>query len=109
MVKNDHQGEPDALTENSKIGNDLKAIILQLKENIQGKRELDSSAGFLQKFLERGAKSGERESLFSEKVLGVIDNLVKDVETLQLLSKLSDSFRTFLPIQWDELKRGELV
>jgi hypothetical protein len=109
MVKNDHQGEPEALTENSKIGNDLKAIILQLKANIQGKRELDSSAGFLQKFLEQAAKSGEKESPFSEKVLGVIDNLVKDVETLQLLSKLSDSLHTFLPIRWDQLKQGELV
>ncbi len=109
MVKNDHQGEPDALTENSKIGNDLKAIILQLKENIQGKRELDSPAGFLQKFLEQGAKSGEKESPFPQKILGVIDSLVKDVETFQLLSKVSDSFHTFLPIQWDELKRGELV
>lgn len=109
MVKSDHQGEPATLTDNSKIDHDLKAIILQLKENIQGKRELDSPTGFLKKFLELGARSGEKQPPFSEKVLGVINNLVKDVETFQLLSKVSDSLHTFLPIRWDELKQGELV
>ena len=109
MVKSDHQGEPAALTDNSKIGHDLKAIMLQLKENIQGKRELDSPTGFLQKFLELGTRSGEKESPFSEKVLGVVNNLVKDVEIFQLFSKVSDSLHTFLPIRWDQLKQGELV
>ena len=109
MVKSDHQGEPAGLIENSKIDHDLKAIMLQLKENIQGRRELDSPTGFLKKFLELGVRSGEKESSYSEKVLGVVNNLVKDVEIFQLLSKVSDSLHTFLPIRWDQLKQGELV
>ena len=109
MVKNDSQGEPDILADNSKIINDLKVILLKLKENIEGKVEQDSPAGFLQKLLEQGRKSGEKESFLPQKILGVIENLVKDVETFQLLSKVSDSFQTFLPIQWDKLRRGELV
>jgi hypothetical protein len=34
---------------------------------------------------------------------------LKDVQTFQLLSKVTDSFYTYLPVQWAELKRGELV
>ncbi len=64
MVKSDHQGEPAVLTDNSKIDHDLKAIMLQLKENIQGKRELDSPAGFLQKFLEHGGEKWRKRIPF---------------------------------------------
>ena len=109
MVKSNLQGAPAGLIDSSKIDHDLKAIMLQLKENIQGKRDLDSPPGFLQKFLELGVRNGEKESHFSEKVSGVVNNLVKDVEIFQLLSRVSDSLHTFLPIQWDQLKQGELV
>lgn len=109
MVKSNHQEEQASPPENSKIVNDLKAIILQLRENIEGKREQDLPAGFLQKSVEPGARRGEKEFPFHQKTLADIDNLKRDVETFQLFSKTSDSFHTFLPIGWDELRRGELV
>jgi flagellar hook-length control protein FliK len=109
MAKSENNEEFKAFAENLKIKNDLKAIILQLKENIQIKKEANFSSGFLQRFLEKGGKSGDSKAPLPPKVFNGIDTLVKDIETFQLLSKISESFHTFLPIHWDELKRGELV
>src|SRR5208337_4526814 len=40
---------------------------------------------------------------------GKIEGLLKDVETFQALSKTTDSFYTFLPVTWKELKDGDLA
>jgi hypothetical protein len=34
---------------------------------------------------------------------------MKELETFQLISKISESFHTFLPVLWNDLKRGELI
>lgn len=109
LSKNLFAGEPSAPSEKSKLGNDLKLIILQLKEAIQYRKEPDSAAGFIERFREGSAKSGERELPFSQNILRTIDTLIKGVETFQLISKISDSFYTFLPVLWNDLKRGELT
>jgi hypothetical protein len=109
MSKAGLAGEASSPSEKSKLGNDLKSIILKLKEIIQNTKEPDSAIGFFQKIRERGAKNGETELSLSQKVLGTIDTLMKEVETFQLISKISDSFHTFLPVLWNDLKRGELV
>jgi hypothetical protein len=109
LVKNELAGESNQASENSKLHNDLKAIILQLKENIKNKKEPDSPSVFFQRIMERAAKIGKTEPPLSPKFLGTLDSLVKEVETFQLISRLTDSFHTFLPILWDELKGGELI
>ena len=109
MSKNGLAGEVNSPSEKSKLHNDLKAILLQLKEIVHDKKEPDSAAGFFQKFRERGAIIGETELPPSQRVLGTIDTLMKEVETFQLISKISDSFHTFLPILWNDLKWGEVV
>ena len=35
--------------------------------------------------------------------------ILKDIETFQLLSKTTQSFYTFLPVNWQELKDGEIA
>jgi hypothetical protein len=109
MARDEVAGESKSIYSDSKLHNDLKAIILQLKGNIQGKIEPDSPALFFQRIMERAAKIGKTDPPLSRKFLGTLDSLVKDVETFQFISKISDSFHTFLPILWDGLKGGELI
>jgi hypothetical protein len=66
----------------SQIKTDLKAQMLQMREQF-------FSAN----------KGGEAE---------LVNSLLKDIETFQLLSKATDSFSTFLPVIWDELKKGDV-
>ncbi|MEW6417067.1 MAG: flagellar hook-length control protein FliK [Nitrospirota bacterium] len=44
-----------------------------------------------------------------DSLVKLVDGLLKDIETLQLLSKTTDSFWTFLPVSWSELKDGEIA
>jgi hypothetical protein len=66
----------------AQLKTDLKAQLLQLREQF---------------FVTN--KGGEAE---------LVNTLLKDIETFQLLSKATDSFSTFLPVTWDELKKGEI-
>jgi hypothetical protein len=66
----------------SQIKTDLKAQLLQLREQFF-----------------TANKGGEAE---------LVNSLLKDIETFQLLSKATDSFSTFLPVIWDELRKGEV-
>jgi hypothetical protein len=109
MSKAGLAGEASSPFEKSKLDNDLKSIVLQLKEVIQNTKEPGSAVGFFQRIRERGARNGETELPLFHKALGTIDTLMKEVETFQLISKISDSFHTFLPILWNDMKRGELV
>jgi hypothetical protein len=38
-----------------------------------------------------------------------IDGLLRDIGTLQLLSRATGSFYTFLPLAWEGLKEGEIA
>jgi hypothetical protein len=80
------------------IKKDLKAGLLQLKQLImeEGKETIKTFSG-------HGLTAAQRESA----VRG-IDGLLKDIETFQLLSKTTDSFYTFLPINWQDLRDGEI-
>ncbi len=109
MSNNSFDREADSLFEKSKLNNDLKAILLQLKETVNDNKEPDSGVGFFQRIREQIAITGEKELPLSPKALGTIDILMKEVETFQLISKISDSFHTFLPILWNDLNRGEVV
>jgi len=74
--------EPLSPSDMSQIKTDLKAQLLQLREQFF-----------------TADKGGEAE---------LVNSLLKDIETFQLLSKTTDSFSTFLPITWDELRKGEI-
>lgn len=106
LVETKAYGDSSSETNDTKINKDLKAILLQFKEVLEKSEEMRPTAGGLQKLLNNG-----REEAFSpqQKTLGEVDGLLKDLETFQLLSKISDSFWTFLPVQWNELKKGDLV
>ncbi len=61
---------------------DLKAQLLQLKSILISENKEDS--------------------------LELVNGLIKDIETYQVLSKLTDSFYTFIPIFWDRLINSDI-
>ncbi|MCL0075220.1 flagellar hook-length control protein FliK, partial [Thermodesulfovibrionales bacterium] len=76
------QTDPDV----SAIKNDLKAGLLQLKQLFR-----------------------DLPVLKMDNAVKLIDVLVRDIETFQLLSRLTDSFYTFLPLNWKGLKGSEIA
>lgn len=90
--------QPQLQHEMAAIKKDLKAGLLQLKQLVmeEGKETIKTFSG-------HNLVVAQRES-----AVRVIDGLIKDIETFQVLSKTTDSFYTFLPINWQELKDGEV-
>lgn len=80
------------------IKKDLKAGLLQLKQLMleEGRETL------------KGLSTADLTLTQKEGAARVIGGLIKDIETFQLLSKTTDSFYTFLPVNWQELKDGEV-
>jgi hypothetical protein len=109
LVESNPEGVKAALADSGKVQKDLKAILLQLKAVLQQKGEEVDPSSFFQKLLGRMEKSPAEKCGPLQQFQGGVDDVLKDVETFQLLSKISDSLYTFLPIQWEGLKRGELV
>ncbi|MDY0039077.1 MAG: hypothetical protein RBS57_02120 [Desulforhabdus sp.] len=86
---------------------DLKAVLTQLKTLFD-----EENRGLLDKLAEQSSVSGRTETherLSPKELMNAIDGLLRDVETFQLLSKVTDSFYTFLPVVWDELKDGDIA
>ena len=90
--------QPQMQPDISSIKKDLKAGLLQLKQLVveDGKETL------------KGFSTADLTPTQRESAVRVIDGLIKDIETFQVLSKTTDSFYTFLPISWQELKDGEV-
>jgi len=65
----------------SDVKTDLKAQLLQLKETLAESRTTSTD---------------------------LVKGLLKDIETFQLISKVTDSFHTFLPMLWDSIKKGDI-
>ncbi len=89
------------------LQSDFKARLLQIREMV-----LDQQAQLLKLDLsERIANAGplKEEKTVLDQMLKSIDGLLQDVETFQLLSKLTDSFYTFLPFVWKGLKEADLA
>ena len=95
-VPNSNQLNKDAA---EAVNKDLKAGLLQLKELLSEK-----GGETIRDQAVQGLTAGQRES-----AVKVVDGLLKDIEPFQLLSKTTDSFYTFLPVQWDNLKDGEIA
>jgi len=73
---------------------DLKAVLLGLKAAIEG-GQIDGSTR---------AGHAAQGTLTQQ-----VDGLLKDIETFQLLSKATASFYTFLPLDWKQLRDGDIA
>ena len=87
---------------------DLKAGLAQLKTLLMEKgedalMESSSTAG------SASGKSDAHESLPVKQLLQTVDGLLRDINTFQLLSKTTDSFYTFLPVLWKEMREGDIA
>ncbi len=89
------------------LKNDLKAVLLELKQRVSVPLENTREAQ------DPKAPVAVRETVDSAAALktlqGKIEGLLKDVETFQALSKTTDSFYTFLPVNWKELRDGDVA
>ncbi|MCX8069444.1 MAG: flagellar hook-length control protein FliK [Thermodesulfovibrionales bacterium] len=90
------------------LNNDLKARLLQIRQDMQEQRDK------IEELIPQAKNNKSELAQISAKIssidssLNKIDNLIKDIETFQALSKATNSFYTFLPIQWDNLKEGDI-
>ncbi|MCX8026941.1 MAG: hypothetical protein N3A62_03670 [Thermodesulfovibrionales bacterium] len=87
------------------IHNDLKAKLLQLKDAIfKGEIKETSTQQDSNKAITTTSVSKTTEQLAK-----TIDTILKDIETFQTLSKATNSFYTFLPVDWRGLKDGDIA
>jgi hypothetical protein len=108
FIEGSHSMEQSGHGDGQKINKDLKAILLQLKEAL-GQEEGGAQDGFLQKAAGFGKHDKGEILQGQQRVAFEVNSLLKDLEIFQFLSKVSDSFWTFLPVQWKELRNGDLV
>jgi|WetSurMetagenome_2_1015567.scaffolds.fasta_scaffold00292_4 flagellar hook-length control protein FliK len=74
------------------IENDLKTNLLRLRETLVGQSETVSP----------------KDQAAIKASTAAIDGVLKDIESYQLMSRTTDSYYTFLPVSWQELKDGEI-
>lgn len=116
LLAEDGSTQPGSSTSNSQASsaglpafpaNDLKARLLQLRREFldRDSRAMDPSpdAG-------TAASSSPGETTGgAARLLPVVDGLLRDIETFQLLSRLTSSFCTFLPLLWKGLREGDIA
>ena len=89
--------------------NDLKAILLQLR---RGHMDGQSPPAGTETAEDAGITAGNTASRSAgglEKLLPMVEGLLRDIELFQLLSKLTGSFYTFLPLIWRGLREGDIA
>jgi hypothetical protein len=74
--------------------NDLKAVLMIIRDALARPDVADSLL-----------RSGEKPALLA----GAVDNLLRNIEVLQLQSRLNDTLQVFVPFVWQDLKEGELI
>ena len=89
------------------LKNDLKAVLLELKQRFSVTPE--GSPAVQDSKAPVAAKETIQDATALRNLQGKIEGLLKDVETFQALSKTTDSFYTFLPVTWKELKDGDVA
>lgn len=103
---NKSEGQPGSTRTLPSLQNDLKAVLLELKERLlmapNGSRPAQDPGA------PASAKDTVHDAVVLKNLQGTIGGLLKDIETFQALSKTTDSFYTFLPVNWKELKDGEV-
>lgn len=89
------------------LSTDLKSKLLDLRQRILDATENEAGAAHQ---MERARAGHGQEAVSAQsKALEVLDGLLQDIESYQLLSKLTDSFYTFLPLVWDGLKEADIA
>jgi hypothetical protein len=73
---------------------DLKAALLLLRDALARPDIADALL-----------RSGEKPAALA----GAVDNLLRNIEVLQLQSRLNDTLQVFVPFVWQDLKEGELT
>jgi hypothetical protein len=93
--------------ETAHLQTDLKARLLQMKQVLvdQEKRLTSNSLPFQ---TATSKEVAEKKEVLA-RMLPTIDGLLQDIETFQLLSKLTNSFYTFLPVIWKGLKEADIA
>jgi hypothetical protein len=81
------------MAEKASIDNDLKTNLLRLRETLNS--ALESMPG--------------KDTAQVKAVINSLDGMLKDIESYQLMSKATGSFYTFLPVNWQELKDGDIA
>jgi hypothetical protein len=89
------------------LSTDLKARLLQLRERVleQEPAPADPTSQFSSS---PTGDTGEAGGIPGG-MLPALDGLLRDIETFQLLSKLTHSFYTFLPFLWKGLREGDIA
>jgi len=112
-LKNDPEAPKDEKTLHTQpsplpaLKNDLKAVLLELKQRLSA--PLEGSPAAQDSKAPVAAKETIQAAADLRNLQGKIEGLLKDVETFQALSKTTDSFYTFLPVTWKELKDGDVA
>jgi hypothetical protein len=89
------------------VQTDLKARLLQMKQMIlDQEKQLTNLASPLQSAAGKHVAENKAELA---RVLLTVEGLLQDIETFQLLSKLTNSFYTFLPVIWKGLKEADIA
>ncbi len=118
------KGDPEPTVATGRVGTnqwggprgELQAGTLQQQFSIEADLARDLKGKLLQlgQVLRQEAQPGAKESLSRDPQPGQaamqqIDGLLRDIGTLQLLSRATGSFYTFLPLAWEGLKEGEIA
>lgn len=85
------------------VRHDLKALLLALKAGMEA-GEIDGSVKAPTSHQAGSSHASSQPTLAQQ-----VDGLLKDVETFQLLSKTTESFYTFLPIAWQNLRDADIA
>lgn len=96
-----------SLRQESHVGLDLKARLLQLRQLVLDQEGFRAQAPLPSD--SRAVKATEGERISTAQALATVDSLLQDIESFQFLSKLTDSFYTFLPVAWKGLRDGEIA
>jgi len=76
------------------VKNDLKAALMELRDGL-GRSTV--------------AETLLRNGVRADSLSSAVDGLLKNIEVLQLQSRLNDTLQVFLPFVWQDLKEGDLV
>lgn len=85
------------------VRHDLKALLLGIKAAMDA-GEIDGSVK-----APTTHQAGSTHAAMQPTLAQQVDGLLKDIETFQLLSKTTESFYTFLPITWQQLRDADIA
>lgn len=77
----------------------------RLKRVLEGESPEEGLSGLLKEDLKAILLRLKGEGLINK----TVSNIVRDIETFQVLSQVTDSFYTFLPVIWRDLKDGDIM